>query len=378
MNILIACDSFKDALPALEVCKAVERGLLLANPQFETTCFPMADGGEGTAEVLTFHSKGNWQTVTVNDPLFRPVEARYGLSANGKTAFIEMAAASGLQLLSNAERTATKSTTFGTGELLKDALEKGATRLLLGIGGSATNDCGMGMAAALGYRFFDENGEEVQPVGENLARVAKIDGSLAYRRIALQTGQLQVDVICDVDNPLFGEKGAAHVYARQKGATDTQIQELDAGLQHFGKLLRRQFGQDFASLSGAGAAGGMGAGTAAFLNARLRPGIELVMDYTDFEQQLETTDVVITGEGKIDAQTLHGKLIHGITKRAAAHQIPVIALCGTLDARPKDLQQIGLKSAFSILPKPLDLAEALQQTSNYLTQTAFSIGRLLH
>jgi len=378
MKILIACDSFKDALPALEVCTAIEKGLLLANPQFETVVFPMADGGEGTAEVLTYHSNGDWQTLTVHDPLFRPVEAKYGLSVNGQMAFIEMAAASGLQLLTEEERTATQSTTYGTGELIKNALEKGATRILLGIGGSATNDCGMGMAAALGYRFWDVEGNELQPIGANLTRVTKIDGSLAFRRNAFQNKQLQVDVICDVDNPLYGKKGAAQVYAQQKGATEQEIQQLDAGLQHFAKLLQRQFGRDFARISGAGAAGGMGAGTAAFLNADLRPGIELVMDYTDFEEQLTTTDVVITGEGKIDAQTLHGKLIHGITKRAAQHQIPVIALCGTLDARPKDLQKIGLKAAFSILPKPLHLAEALRQTSDYLTQTAFGLGGLLH
>lgn len=377
MKILIACDSFKDALPALEVCQAIERGLQLANNTFETTLFPLADGGEGTAEILVLQHGGSWHEVTVNDPLFRPIQARYGLSANGKTAFIEMATASGLQLLKDSERTATKTTSFGTGELIKDAVQKGATRILLGIGGSATNDCGMGMAAALGYRFLDNVGDELEPIGENLIHVSKVDGSQVPNRNAYQTGQIQVEVICDVDNPLYGPTGAAQIYARQKGATDSDIAQLDKALEHFATILKRQFHKEVAQLPGAGAAGGLGAGAVVFLNATLRPGVDMILDYTNFEKELQEADVVITGEGKIDAQTLHGKLIHGITQRAAQHQIPVIALCGTLDATPEQIHRIGLKAAFSILQQPESLAKALKHTSTYLQHTAFHIGRLL-
>ncbi|MCB0559710.1 MAG: glycerate kinase [Lewinellaceae bacterium] len=373
MKILIACDSFKDALPALEVCQAIGRGLQRALPQVEAIIFPMADGGEGTAGILTFHSKGQRIEKEVNDPLFRPVRASYGLSGDGKTAFIEMAAASGLPLLKQEERTALRSTTFGTGELILDAVHRGASRILLGIGGSATNDAGMGMAAALGYRFFTEDGERLAATGENLSRVSTIDRS----HLKIDLDEVEVEALCDVDNPLFGEKGAAQVYAPQKGANAEAVATLDDGLRHFAQVLEHKYGQDFASIPGAGAAGGLGAGAMAFLNGRLRPGIEAVMDYIHFDAQLEEVQFVLTGEGKVDRQTLYGKLIYGITQRAKAKGVPVIALCGALLASPEDIDAIGLKAAFSIQNRPISLEEALKETADSLERAAFHIGRML-
>lgn len=373
MKILIAADSFKDALPALEVCRAIARGLRRALPQAELLLFPMADGGEGTAEILTYHSRGERIEKEVNDPLFRPVTAGYGLSGDGKAAFIEMAAASGLPLLKQDERSALKTTTFGTGELILDAIGRGAGKILLGIGGSATNDAGMGMAAALGYRFFDKAGERLAAIGENLAKVASIDSS----HLQFRPEEIEVEVLCDVDNPLFGEKGAAHIYAPQKGADAGAVERLDEGLRHFAQLLEDKFGRDFAHIPGSGAAGGLGAGAMAFLGGRLRPGIEAVMDYTGFEKQLEGVQLVFTGEGKVDAQTLHGKLIYGITRRAKAAGVPVVALCGALLASPEDIEAIGLKAAFAIQNRPVSLEIALKETEEGLERTAFMVGRML-
>lgn len=373
MKILIACDSFKDALPALEACQAIGRGLGKALPGAELTLFPLADGGEGTAEILTWHSRGRRIGLEVSGPLFRPVAAAYGFSGDGQTAFIEMAAASGLPLLNPDERNPLLTTTFGTGELIRDAIGRGARRILLGIGGSATNDAGLGMAAALGYQFLDENEEALPPVGASLGRVRGIDGSRAW----FSPESVKVEVLCDVDNPLYGEQGAAFIYAPQKGADDAAVRELDAGLRHFARLLEEKFGRGFADIPGAGAAGGLGAGAMAFLGATLRPGIEAVMELTGFDSRLPDTDLVITGEGKIDRQTLHGKLIYGIARRAQAQGVPVIALCGALPASPEEVEAIGLKAAFCIQNRPLGLAEALRETALNLERTAYQVGRVL-
>ncbi len=374
MTILIATDSFKDALPALEVCQAIERGLQQAGQDVRTVVFPLADGGEGTAGILTFHNDGRTIEVQVNDPLFRPVEATYGLSADGTTAYFDMAQASGLQLLQNDERNPLRTSTYGTGELILDAVvQRGARRLLLGIGGSATNDAGMGMAAALGYRFLDEADRELSPTGQSLKQVRRIDGD----QLKIDTSTLDVTVLCDVDNPLFGRRGAAHVYAPQKGADAETVERLDEGLRRFADVLQDHFQRDVAAVPGAGAAGGMGAGALTFLGAKLQSGIETVIENTGFEKALEGADLLLTGEGRLDGQTLHGKLIHGICRRAARRGIPVIALCGALEATPGDLEEIGLTAAFSILPRPMQLEEALRETDTMLQQTAFSVLRTL-
>ena len=370
-RILIAPDSFKDALPAVEVSQAIARGWQMARPADELVVLPLADGGEGTLEVLTLQSDGHFEKVEVNDPLFRPVEGRLGLSGDGHTAFVEMAQAAGIQLLARAERNCLYTTTFGVGELILGALERGARRILLGIGSSATNDAGIGMASALGYRFLDERDEELRPVGENLGRIRQIDDS----QLRFDPAELEVTVLCDVDNPLFGPRGAAHTYARQKGATEEGVLLLDAGLESFSTVLKGHFGRDFSQVPGAGAAGGMGAGTLAFLGAMLRPGIQTVMELTGFDARLEQADLVITGEGKVDEQTLFGKLILGITRKAAARQIPVLAFCGTLEATPAQIQAIGLQAAFSLLTRPCTLEEAIAATADQLEQLAFNVAR---
>jgi len=374
MKILIACDSFKDGLPALQVCQAVERGVKKADYNIETIIFPLADGGEGTAEILTHHTGGRWVSVQVHDPLFRRIEAGYGISADGKTAFMEMAQAAGLQLLKLEERNPLKTSTYGVGEMIQDAIQKGIKNIILGIGGSATNDAGIGMAGALGYEFIDHLPLIMnQLVGENLSKIQRISdtNTLIHKHI-------NTIVLCDVDNPLFGEHGAAHVYARQKGADDAGIIALDAGLQHFAKILEAHFGKDFANIPGAGAAGGLGAGAMPFLNATLKPGIQTVIELTNFDSQLKNIDLILTGEGKIDSQTLRGKLIKGITKKAKPLGVPVIALCGTLAANPKEINELGLQAAFSILNRPMALEEALAATEILLEQTAYNIIKILN
>ncbi len=373
MKILIAPDSFKDALPAPEVCRAIQQGVSSARPDADCTLFPLADGGEGTSEILAWHLKGEMIRLKVAGPLGLPIEAHYFLAENGRVAFIEMAQASGLQLLRTEERNPLKTSTFGTGELIADAIKKGACKILLGIGGSATNDAGMGMAAALGWRFLSKNGEELRPAGESLEAVDKI---IAPSEGVAST-KVEVEVICDVTNPLFGHEGAAHVYARQKGADDAAIVRLDAGLRYFSKKLEAHFGKNFAEIPGSGAAGGLGAGAMAFLGAKLKPGIEAVMELTGFEEVLKNTDLVITGEGKLDGQTLHGKLIHGICKKAAKHGVPVIAFCGTLEATPASIAATGLQAAFSVLRKPANLSEAIASTEEGLQSLAYNVLKII-
>jgi glycerate kinase len=371
--ILIACDSFKDSLPSLEVCKSIKRGLELAGCQEDITLFPLADGGEGTTEILTYHSQGHFHIITVNDPLFRPVEATLGFDKEKKTAFIEMANAAGLQMLTQSERTPMETTTFGVGEMILEAIRIGVKKIFLGIGGSATNDAGIGMAAALGYRFLDENEEELLPKGKNLIRIKRIDDT----KLKFEKEKISIEVLCDVENSMFGENGAAFVYASQKGAESHEIKELDSGLRNFAEVLKNHHNVDFSTIKGGGAAGALGVGCMAFLNANLKPGINLILNYTNFEELLKKAKLVITGEGKIDHQTQHGKLITGITSKASKYNIPVIAVCGTLKATPQDLKKIGLASAFSILNEPCTLEYALKNTEKELEKTAFNLYKTL-
>ena len=367
MKVLIASDSFKDALSAMEVCKAISKGLLLASSKITPVLFPMADGGEGTSEILTFHSGGHMLEVDVQDPLFRPIKASYGLSGDKKTAFIEMAEASGIQLLKPEERKASQTSSIGTGELLKDAMHKGVSKILLGIGGSATNDAGMGMATALGFKFLDKNKKVLSPIGANLIKVDQVVSPDNWNL------HCAIEVICDVDNPLFGPKGAAYIYSPQKGASEEEVKLLDAGLKHFAQVLEQAFRKDYSEIAGTGAAGGLGFGALTFLNAGLKPGIEALMDYTNFEAQLEGVDLIITGEGRLDQQTLNGKLIQGICKMANSQSVPVIALCGSLEASPEQIKAIGLKAAYSILNRPMSLQEALADTACLLEKTSFNV-----
>jgi glycerate kinase len=368
MNILIACDSFKDALDATAVCLAIEKGLRLANPVFQTRIFPLADGGEGLSDILDYHLGLKKIEMEVHDPLFRKIKASYNLSQDQQTAFIEMAQAAGLQLLALKERNPLKTSTFGVGEMVNHAIKSGAKRIVMGIGGSATNDLGIGMAAALGWQFVDEDKNVLSPTGGNLGKIHSI-----FKPDFTKYEGISFDVMSDVKNPLLGPNGAAQVYSRQKGADDAAIVQLENEAKHF--LQAAKVPAEKAIMPGAGAAGGLGFGLVHFLNARLKSGIDTMMDLTNFDQQVAWSDLIITGEGRLDSQTAHGKLIAGIVNRAKSK--PVIALCGALDASPQTLKDLGLKAAFSITPKPCALAEALTATAKNLEEVAFSVGRLI-
>lgn len=336
------------------------------HPDIDTQLLPLADGGEGTAEILTYHSQGQWVMVKVRDPLGRPHLAGFGLSSDGQTAFLDMAQAAGLPLLSPQERNPLHTTTYGVGELILAAVQKGARRILLGIGGSATNDAGMGMAAALGYRFLDKEGNLLDPVGGSLGKVARIDTS----NILSELKTLQTSVLCDVNNPLYGLQGAANVYAPQKGADATAVERLDRGLAHFAKIAGQWLGADYSQTPGAGAAGGLGFGAMAFLGAQLQPGINTILDQIDFEQHLQKADLLITGEGKLDRQTLQGKLIGGLTSRAKEYGVPVIALCGQLAINEEELMALGIREAHSIMQPGMTLEESMARTAELLEAKA--------
>ncbi|MEG0889441.1 MAG: glycerate kinase, partial [Bacteroides sp.] len=311
-RIVIAADSFKGSLTSIEVAHAVERGIRHVFPNCDVVKLSIADGGEGTTTALLSSLGGTWVTASAHDPLMRPIEATYGLIEATQTAVIEMATASGLMLLSDEERNPMLTTTFGTGELVKDALKRGYRRFMMGIGGSATNDAGLGMMQALGYRFFDSKGNELGYGGQILSQIARIDAS----RVLPELHEATFTIACDVANPFSGAQGAAHIFARQKGADDRMVEELDAGLRHLSAVLKESLGIDIDKLPGAGAAGGMGGGLVAFLSAKLQSGIDTLLSAIDFESRIQQTDLIITGEGKMDAQTVMGKAPEGILRIA--------------------------------------------------------------
>lgn len=372
MKIIVAADSFKYGAPSVKVCQAIKRGIHNANSDHDVTTIPMADGGEGTAEIMTHFASGRMITVDTVDPLFRPIKAAYGLSGDDQTAYIDMASASGIQLLAPEERNPMFTTTFGTGLLIRDAINKGVQKIILGVGGSATNDAGVGMAKALGYRFFDRKGRELLGTGEDLPHIKD-----SYADKFLKEHPVQIEVLCDVHNPLFGPNGAAQVYARQKGASDAEIQYLDEGLEAFASIMSMDFGSYHENTPGAGAAGGIGYGAKIFLEARLVSGTASVIENSKMREALPDADFVFTGEGRIDSQTRSGKLISGICNIAAMQNVPVIGFCGTLHATTSELKDIGLKSAFSILNEPMDLKEALERTEELLEDTVERVVRIL-
>lgn len=370
MKILIAPDSFKDALPALKVCEAIQRGILTASPNAEVRLFPLADGGEGTAEVLAWHMGGEMKECEVNDPLFRPVRAQFFLlpkGASGKMAFVEMAQASGLQLLSPTERNPLKTSTFGTGELILEAMRHGATEIYLAIGGSATNDAGMGMAAALGWRFLDELGAELEPVGGNLSRVVSLKPPSPDLSLP------KITVLSDVTNPLFGPTGAAQVFAPQKGADAVAVKSLDDGLRHFSAIVEKWTGQDFSQEKSAGAAGGLGFGALAFLAASIQPGAETLMELLDFEAVASKMDLIATGEGKLDSQTAGGKLLSAVGAVSKITKVPTIAICGKLEADAESVSAMGFQLAVQLQKPDEPLAHSLAKTAERLEQVAHNV-----
>jgi glycerate kinase len=363
MRVIIAPDKFKHSLSSLEVCHAIERGIKLVYPDAECLHFPMADGGDGLLEVLSTYVQVEKRSVEVRDPLGKLIQTSYLLAKDGSTAFIEMAQASGLQLLKPEEYNCAQTNTYGTGQLILDAVNCGVNEIILGIGGSATNDGGMGMAKALGYDFLDAEGRSLYPCGANLIGVHAIQapGQDLFERV-------QVRVVCDVENPLTGLQGASRVYAAQKGADLALIDELEQGMQHYAQVLKATFHQDVDQIPGAGAAGGLGAGGLVFLHAQLQKGADLVIERSGLAAALEGTDWVITGEGKLDAQTLHGKLIAAISSLANSKGIPLMAFCGSLDLTDHQLAKLGIRHAYPILKDGMAIADAMQNADGYLTE----------
>ena len=373
MKFIIAPDKFKGSLTGFEFCDAVTEGLQMIFKQAEIVKMPLADGGDGTIEVVKHYLKGEKISITVNDPLFRPIEASYVYAAESQIAFIEMAEASGLKLLAEDEKRVMDTSSFGTGELIVDALDQGAQKIILGIGGSATNDGGMGIASALGYLFLDANSKPLKPIGRHLNGIRSIDDFKKHPRLQA----VKFKIACDVSNPFYGDKGAAYIYAEQKGASKDDINFLDQGLRNFRNVLLDQYNIDVQSIDGSGAAGGIGGGAVVFLNGELTSGIDLIKQLANFDQTIDGADWIITGEGKLDAQTLSGKTIDGVVKSAAAKKIPVAALCGSVDLSLEEQQQMGLTYATPILKEITNLQTALEKSYDNLVYAAYNFANLL-
>lgn len=371
MNIIIAPDSFKHSLSAVQAADAIKRGLAQVWPDAQYRCIPMADGGEGTAAALLAACAGTWVHTTVRDPLGSNVSAAYGLLPDG-SAVMEMAAASGLALLQPEAYNPLVTSSYGTGQMIADALSRGVKHIILGLGGSATNDGGVGMAQALGIRFLDANGVDLPPGGGALAHLASIDAR--SKNPALDT--VRISVACDVTNPLTGPKGASQVFAPQKGADASMVMQLDDALRHLADVVHAHGYQDERHTPGSGAAGGLGFGLLSFCNAKLGSGIDRVIQATGLHQHLADADLVITGEGRMDGQTAFGKVPLGILRAATAHNIPVIALAGSVGEDRDALLELGFRAIFPTVPAALPLAEVLAQADNNLMQTARQVAAL--
>ncbi|MDI3256646.1 MAG: glycerate kinase [Kyrpidia sp.] len=355
MRIVIAPDSYKGSLPAPRVAAAMARAAREVFPRAEVDEIPMADGGEGTAEALASATGGRLITVQVTGPLGEPVEAAFAVLGDGRTAVVETAQASGLPLVPPDRRDPGRTTTFGTGELIRAALDQGCDSLIIGLGGSATNDAGAGLLQALGGRILDAGGNDLPPGGRALARAARID----LRNLDPRLAAVRVRAACDVDNPLCGPRGASAVFGSQKGATPEQVGELDAALAHFGRLMERTTGKSIVNLPGAGAAGGLGAGLVAWLNASLERGVHLIAEAVRLRERLAGADLVLTGEGSTDGQTARGKAPMGVLEIAASAGVPVVLLSGGLREGYEELRRVGPVACFSIVPGPCSLEEAV-------------------
>lgn len=368
MKIVIAPDKFKGSLSGFDFCDAVEEGILKVNPAIEIIKLPLADGGDGIIAVISHYLKGEKHILEVNDPLFRPIAASYLYAEPSKIAFIEMAEASGLRLLNKEDQNCMYTSSFGTGELIKDAIKKGAQEVILGIGGSATNDCGIGMASALGYEFLDIDNRKLNPIGANLSKIYKIDTSKVDSTIF----NVSFKVAYDVVNPLYGKRGAAYVYAPQKGANDKEVQLLDKGLKDFSKVINKQFNLQVEEIIGGGAAGGMGVGAKAFLKADLTSGIDLVMELSKFSKKIKGASWIITGEGKLDVQTFSGKTISGVIKHSKSSGIPVAALCGSVDLSIEEQEALGLGYVSSIIKSTGSLEDTIEKSYENLVFSAYN------
>ncbi len=375
MKILICPDKFKGSLTAHEAAGCIREGIMKVMPDAECKLMPMADGGEGTVDALINATGGRKVTARVHDPLMRLINATYGISGDNTTAFVEMAAASGLSLLAPNERDPMHTTSYGTGELFIHAIEQGVKKIIVGIGGSATIDGGVGMARACGIKFYDDKGIETGAGGKSMKSISMIDISSLDKRIRA----CEITVACDVRNVLAGKEGAAFVYGRQKGASDADIIELDNGLKHLADLIRRDLKQSVNELPGGGAAGGMGAGIAAFLNGNLKNGFELIADHAGLDEWIRKADLVITGEGKMDEQTMYGKTPAGVASMAKAANKPVLAFAGSLAGKPGTLtNNKGFTTIIPIVDSPMPVEEAMKRAGELLRNAAERSFTLIH
>ena len=355
MKIVIAIDSFKGSLTSMEAGQAVMDSIQNLFPHCQTELIPIADGGEGMLSVMMNTTQGRLQTLEAHNPCMEKIAANYGISHDRKTAFIEMANISGLPLIKKEQQNPLKTTTYGTGELIRDALDKGCTEFIIGIGGSATNDAGIGMLQALGFQFLDKNGKTLGQGGETMEKIAHICTQNVHESLK----KAHFIVACDVQNPFYGPNGAAAVYARQKGADDAMTEELDRGMRSFAQVILKETGRDISNIPGSGAAGGMGGGMLAFLNAELRSGADLLLDLSQFESKITDADLIITGEGRIDSQSLMGKIPGKILEIGKRKGIPVIAIAGCVEDEGI-LISAGFKGIFATKPDSMPLEEAMK------------------
>ncbi|HEX7583997.1 MAG TPA: glycerate kinase [Prolixibacteraceae bacterium] len=372
MRIVIAPDSFKECMSASQVALAISEGIKRIVPDAKIFCIPMADGGEGTVEALVTATSGKIILTPSVDALNRPIQSFYGILGDGKTAVIEMAAASGIELLSPEERNPLLTSTFGTGLLLKAAIDTGFTEIILGIGGSATNDGGAGMAQALGFGLLDKNGYPIGLGGGSLNKLHSIDRSNVHPLLQ----KVKITVACDVRNPLLGPSGATHIYGPQKGAKSEMLQKLEANMIHFAQILQHEFSVNVADLPGSGAAGGLGAGLMAFCAAEMGSGFELIQKLTNLEEHIRQASQVFTAEGKIDSQTARGKTVSGVAQLAKKHHVPVIALAGIVCDDLTELYNQGITSIFAIGDQPMSLEESKTRAAELLAATSERIMRL--
>lgn len=373
MRIVIAPDSFKECLTATQVAAAISEGIKRVISEAGIISIPMADGGEGTVEALVTATGGKIIPVLSVDALNRPIQSFFGVLGNQKTAVIEMAVASGLELLAPNERNPLIASTYGTGLLLKAAMEAGFTQIILGVGGSATNDGGAGMAQALGFGLLDKKGNPIVPGGGSLGKLHTIDRSNVHPLLQ----NVNITVACDVRNPLLGASGATHVYGPQKGATPDMLETLEKNMSHFARILHQEFGTDISEIPGAGAAGGLGAGLMTFCHAVLGSGFELISKLTHLEDHIRQATLVFTAEGKIDSQTAYGKTVSGVAQLARKYQVPVVALAGIVNNDLTELYDLGVTSVFAIGNQPMSIEESKARATELLAGTTERIMRLV-
>lgn len=372
-KVVIIPDSFKGTMSTYEVADIIKNSVLNYYPDCETICIPIADGGEGSTDCFLNAIGGNKVTKVVANPFFEDIEVYYGLTENDKTAIIEMACCAGLPLAENRLNPAI-TTTYGVGQLIIDALDKGCKKIILGLGGSSTNDCGCGLASAVGVKFYDKDNKEFIPTGGTLKDICSIN----IKNIDSRIKNTEIIAMCDVKNPLYGESGASYVFARQKGADDNMLKELDNGLKHIADVISNDLKIDVHSLSGGGAAGGMGAGVYAFLGANLKSGIETVLDMVNFDNLIQNADLVFTGEGKFDIQSLGGKVIDGISNRAKKQNVPVIVISGDVnDEEIKSSYNSGVSAVFPINRVAKNFKDIKMYSKDYLKYTVDNIMRIL-